>query len=284
LTLTNDQYRSELDAVVEEAKRELRSLFVKSEDQIKKVGRALKKVVKKEESICEEIKIALKEEIAEGVISTRTIELHCPPEWKRKTKPKQRENEKISFSKPQQQQIAATQEGKSVIVNEPSSNTNTSSDDVNQLHEQSKQNGIDINDNSEGQTTTNRGILHEPKANTEITTFVDLTSTDSHEKLPLDPSDKEWISHCIEFTIPKEKYGIVIAAMDKSKASIVVKFDGNNRFLSAHPDVYNGIPKPDISRANRQNRTVQQIQSDNVAKHGAQGKAISGICRFCNVG
>jgi hypothetical protein len=28
----------------------------------------------------EEIRIALKEEIAEGVISTRTIELHCPPE------------------------------------------------------------------------------------------------------------------------------------------------------------------------------------------------------------
>ena len=110
MTLTNDQYRSELDAVVEEAKRELRSLFVKSEDQIKKVGNALKKVVKKEESICEEIKIALKEEIVEGVISTRTIELHCPQEWKRKTKPKQRENEKISFSKPQQQQIAATQE------------------------------------------------------------------------------------------------------------------------------------------------------------------------------
>ena len=59
---------------------------------------------------------------------------------------------KASFSKPiekrqqkkTQQQIAATQEGKSVIVNEPSSNTNASSDDVNQLHEQSKQNGITI--------------------------------------------------------------------------------------------------------------------------------------------
>jgi hypothetical protein len=52
------------------------------------LGNAVKKVVKKEESICEEIKIRLKEEISEGVISTRTIELHCPPEWKRKTKPK----------------------------------------------------------------------------------------------------------------------------------------------------------------------------------------------------
>ncbi|MGC2570043.1 MAG: hypothetical protein WA364_00920 [Candidatus Nitrosopolaris sp.] len=122
--MTHDKNRAEADRVIAQAKKELRSLFVKSEDQIKKVGNALKKVVKKEESICEEIKIALKEEIAEGVISTRTIELHCPPEWKRKTKPKQRENEKISFSKPQQQQqIAATQEGKSVIVNEPCNDT-----------------------------------------------------------------------------------------------------------------------------------------------------------------
>jgi hypothetical protein len=154
----DDNNRSELDAVVEEAKRELRSLFVKSEEQIKKVGKALKKVVKKEESICEEIKIALKEEIAEGVISTRTIELYCPPEWKRKTKPKQRENEKISFSKqveekPQQQQIAATQEGKSVIINETHSNTDAysiSSDGVNHPHDETNQNGF--YDNNEGTT------------------------------------------------------------------------------------------------------------------------------------
>ena len=87
---------TEVDALIDEVKRELRSLLVKTDEQIKKIGNALKRVVKREESICEEIKIALKEEIAEGVISNRTIELHCPTEWKHKTKPK---NEKISFSK-----------------------------------------------------------------------------------------------------------------------------------------------------------------------------------------
>ncbi|MFY9870576.1 MAG: hypothetical protein WAK17_12730, partial [Candidatus Nitrosopolaris sp.] len=61
-----------------QVKQELRSLFVTSGEQIKELGNVIKKVVKKEESICEEIKIALKEEIAEGLISTRTIELHCP--------------------------------------------------------------------------------------------------------------------------------------------------------------------------------------------------------------
>jgi hypothetical protein len=82
LTLIDNKDRTEVDAVIEEVKRELRTVFVKTDEQIKRLGNALKKVVKREESICEEIKNALKEEIAEGVISTRTIELYCPPEWK----------------------------------------------------------------------------------------------------------------------------------------------------------------------------------------------------------
>lgn len=59
---------------------------------------------------------------------------HCPVEWK-KTKTK---NDKLSFSKQveekPQQHITATQEGKSVIINETSSNTEAypiSSDGVN---------------------------------------------------------------------------------------------------------------------------------------------------------
>ncbi len=130
LTLIDNKNRTEVDAVIEEVKRELRSVFVKTDEQIKRLGIALKKVVKREESICEEIKNALKEEIAEGVISTRTIELHCPIEWKHKTKPRQGENEKISFSKElkekSQQQIVATNQGKSVIYEEPAPSTETS--------------------------------------------------------------------------------------------------------------------------------------------------------------
>src|SRR5215469_6990269 len=125
----SDNEITEVDVVIEEVRRELRSLFVKTDEQIKKVGNVLKKVVKREESICEEIKNALKQEIAEGVISTRTIELYSPQEWKRKTKPKQHENEKISFSeqlkeKPQQQMVA-TNQGKSVTYGEPAPCTET---------------------------------------------------------------------------------------------------------------------------------------------------------------
>lgn len=129
--MTDDKNRSEVDAVIEEVKYELRSLFGKSKEQIRKVGDAFKRSGFKEESLCELIKNALKEEITEGLISSRSIELHCPPEWKRKTKPKseratnaEQKNEKSSFSsskeKIPQQQIAATNNGRSITVSEPS--------------------------------------------------------------------------------------------------------------------------------------------------------------------
>ena len=174
------------------------------------------------------------------------------------SKPK---NDKLSFSKPSeqkpQQQIAATQGGKSVIIND------TSSGGINQRLDQSKQNGMDFNDNSKAQitTTANQGKLHELKANIETSKIDDITTTYTDEKLPLHPSDKEQCSQCVEFTIPKEKYGLVRDAMNKSKASISVKFDGNKTFLGPDPDAVF-----DISGANHQDRNVPQIQYDDVAK------------------
>ena len=259
LTLIDDKKRSELEAVIVQVKQELRSLFVTSDEQIKKLGNAIKKVVKKEESICEEIKIALKEEIAEGVISTRTIELHCPPEWKRKTKPKQRENEIFSFSKgeekPQQQEIAASHEGKSVIINKTSSNTSTSSDNINQFHDQSEQNGISDDGNNEAQTTIDKKVSYN-----ESSTIQDFPSSGPSYKQTgrecpdcLELQDKviqlsEAFQHIsiptadqippseFEFTIPKENYDMVKEAMNKSNSAIFVKCDERKKFVRAVPD------------------------------------------------
>jgi hypothetical protein len=96
---------SELDRTIEQVRRELRTILIRRQELILKLGWAFEKVVANRESICEEIKNCLKEEIALGIISPRTIEQSCPPEWKKKTKPKL-ENEKISFShhKPEQKQ------------------------------------------------------------------------------------------------------------------------------------------------------------------------------------
>jgi hypothetical protein len=87
----------DLDSIINEVRIELRSILIKRRELIEKLGFAFEKVVSNKENISEEIKNCLKEEIALGIISTRTIEQHCRSEWKKKTRPKH-ENEKISFS------------------------------------------------------------------------------------------------------------------------------------------------------------------------------------------
>ena len=116
-----------LDSIIEEVRTELKSMLMKKRKLIEKLGFAFEKVVANAESVCEEIKNCLKEEIEKGLISTRTIEQSCLSEWKKKTKPKL-ENEKISFSddKPQREEekkrkIAIDTQGK--IVHNPVSYT-----------------------------------------------------------------------------------------------------------------------------------------------------------------
>jgi hypothetical protein len=87
----------DLDSIINEVRSELRSILIKRRELIEKLGFAFEKVVSNKENISEEIKNCLKEEIALGIISTRTIEQHCRSEWKKKTRPKH-ENEIFSFS------------------------------------------------------------------------------------------------------------------------------------------------------------------------------------------
>ena len=63
---------------------------------IQRLGYAFEGVVANPESICEEIKTTLRDEIAEKAISSRDIERYCPEKWKKKTKPQKNDN--LSFS------------------------------------------------------------------------------------------------------------------------------------------------------------------------------------------
>jgi hypothetical protein len=160
LTSIDEKNRSDLDTTIKEVKQEFRShhqqLLVKRKDLIKRLGNAFESVISNPKDVCEEIKNSLHEEIAEKVISKRDIERYCPDNWKKKkTKLK---NDNLSFSKQveekPQQQIVVTREGKSVIVNETSGDTEAypiPSEGVNESH-QSKQNGIDTNSNNEERT------------------------------------------------------------------------------------------------------------------------------------
>jgi hypothetical protein len=70
-------------------------MFMKRKDLIVKLGNEFEIFVANAESICEEIKIALHEEIADHTISSRDIERYCPDNWKKKTKPQKKDN--LSF-------------------------------------------------------------------------------------------------------------------------------------------------------------------------------------------
>ena len=78
-----DNDNSDLDAVIEEIKKEFKMMLGKRKDLIIKLGEALERKGLLE-SICEEIKNELREEIAQGLVSNRIIELHCPDKWKKK--------------------------------------------------------------------------------------------------------------------------------------------------------------------------------------------------------
>jgi hypothetical protein len=142
--MTESESNSELDVIVAQVKKEFQNLLVKKKELVTKLGTAYEKVVGNPESVCEEIKNILRDEIAEKLISSRDIERYCPDKWKKKTKPK---NDKLSFSKlveeKPQQKIAVTQGGKSVDVTERSTvntdNYDKQPEDNTQLYYQSNQ-------------------------------------------------------------------------------------------------------------------------------------------------
>jgi hypothetical protein len=90
----------ETEAVIEEVKNNFKAMIGKRKDSILILGQALEKVLKLD-SICEEIKNILDDEIKQGIISRRLIEKYCLDKWKKITSPRKKithsESEKISL-------------------------------------------------------------------------------------------------------------------------------------------------------------------------------------------
>ena len=91
-----DNETSTLDSIIEEVRTELRSMFMKRQKLIQRLGYAFERIVANPESICEEIKTSLRDEIAEKAISSETLNDIVQTKWKKKTKPQK--NDKLSFS------------------------------------------------------------------------------------------------------------------------------------------------------------------------------------------
>jgi hypothetical protein len=63
----------ELDCIIEEVRGELRNILLKRRELIEKLGLAYEKVVANKESICEEIKTTLRDEIVDKTFHPETL-------------------------------------------------------------------------------------------------------------------------------------------------------------------------------------------------------------------
>ncbi len=144
---------SNLDEIIQQVKQEFKRFLVKRRELILSLGNAFERVVADPESICEEIKNVLQDEISEKVISSRNIEMYCPSKWKRKTKPK---NESSSFS------TNAERENKLIAID--AQGNQIRSDDVVDINNidyafaSSRDNNYEYHDQTKSETTYKKAI------------------------------------------------------------------------------------------------------------------------------
>jgi hypothetical protein len=90
-TATHD---ANFEAVKREVKIELKNMFAKKGELVRKLAEAAEKVVSDKQFVCQKIKETLKEEIDQGAISVRLIEDSCLPEWKQRCRAAARKGKK----------------------------------------------------------------------------------------------------------------------------------------------------------------------------------------------
>ena len=250
---TQAQALKNLDAVTQQVKQEFREWkLVKRRDLVTKLGNAFERVCPSNtETVCEEIKNTLRDEIAERLISTRDIERYCPDKWKKRTSPK---SDKLSLSKQKSQLIGVSIEGNQISQSDIDSKA---PDTEKRQKDRSPSAG-----EASPAAAVDQPSYNQLKTNTKSSTVDDFVpSGPSHKQ------NRQECSSCLElqdeviqlrevlrrrsiptadeipatglgFRIPKEKYEIVRDAMDKSKSAIFVECDESKEFVRAEPDMY----------------------------------------------
>ena len=252
---TQAQAQKNLDAVIQQVKQEFREWkLVKRRDLVTRLGNAFERVCPSNpETVCEEIKNALRDEIAERLISTRDIERYCPDKWKKKTSPK---SDKLSLSKQEKSQLI----GVSIEGNQISQSDSDSKapDTEKQQEDQSPSAG-----EASPAAVVDQSSYNQLKTNTESYTVDDFAPSGlSHKQTTQEcssclelrdeviqlrealrgisiPTADQIPTTGLGFTIPKEKYEMVIDAMERSKSAIFVECDESKKFVRAESDVYN---------------------------------------------
>jgi hypothetical protein len=254
---TQVQALKNLDAVTQQVKQEFREWkLVKRRDLVTRLGNAFERVCPSNpETVCEEIKNALRDEIAERLISTRDIERYCADKWKKRTSPK---SDKLSLSKQKSQLIGVSIEGNQISQSKKPNFDSKTAETEKQQDDQSPSAG----------KVTPAAVVDESSYNRLKTNTKSFTVDDFAPSVPSHKQTRQECSSCLELQdeviqlrealrrrsiptadqipatilgcrIPKEKYEIVRDAMDKSKSAIFVECDESKEFVRAEPDMYN---------------------------------------------
>ena len=112
---TQSKLEADMALLLEEVKISLRYMLKKKREVIIRLGTELLKWIGSPDEICGSIKYMLRKEVSDSTISGRAIELFCPREWKKQTRPPK--NEKISISSDHKQGIAANPATKPLTTN-----------------------------------------------------------------------------------------------------------------------------------------------------------------------
>jgi hypothetical protein len=196
-----------------------------------KLGDAFEKVVANPESVCEEIKNALQDEISEKIISSRNIEMYCHSKWKRKTKPK---NEERSFSQDENHYKRIMIDTQGMLVKETSGTSHSKADN-------------EVHSTGDYKQRYYANTVQEEIKKREI---ADINKCHNCEELRTKLQDyEEALAHVpfiaadqinkdkIKYRIPKEAHQLLDNAARKCSCAYYVTFDPIGNMLSAEPDI-----------------------------------------------
>jgi hypothetical protein len=251
----------EIKACIETAKQKLGRLLKSKKQVIEDLAHDLERLGRRTEGIAAEIVVELRdcEEISKSLIYEYLDDKYKDPAHASRRKGKRKSVPETGTEPATEQEqkdivpplvIKKSTSGQDVVDPTPEENLAKTQEvdagsDTDIPHPQHKQSAnIELGTDS---TMPQQQRTETPKPVSAIMT--DCKDEKSQSDLLSHPSEKQIgclegqtllqtaENPVIEFTIPREKYGIVKDAMDKSKASIFVKFDGNKKFLGADPDV-----------------------------------------------
>jgi hypothetical protein len=210
-----DTHDANFEAVKREVKIELKNMFAKKGELVRKLGEAAEKVVSDKQFVCQKIKETLKEEIEQGAISVRLIQDSCLPEWKQRCRVEARKGKKRRIF----EAVSASKSGASELGTiQP--NSDGVDGDKNQ-HPKPEQPGSQQTEGPDPKPQEVDKSIPGSQGRQDSTPQQPQTGTDTGK---------------VGFKVPKKRWADIVNSMRASENYCTFWFDKDGTFLDAEPD------------------------------------------------